>query len=180
MQKLNEVLGKIDEGNRWAATANYPVSLLTREGSDPLHRAPQPQELEQDSPAFDGSQVPSSFSSTDSVLAWAIFRDRFPRGYLTDELFIADHISLQWAGDGRDLGPLGLQSRGICEEEVPELVDRFLRFVHIKNPILETKLLREDARRFAENGFDWDARSCTVVRRTFPAVTRMAHSCLAL
>lgn len=76
---------------------------------------------------------------------------------------MADH---QWAQDTVDSqhpNHLGRQMQGALEEDAPELVDIFLRFVHIKNPILEIKVIREDARRIAENGFEWDARSCIVV-----------------
>ncbi|KAB8266845.1 hypothetical protein BDV30DRAFT_244863 [Aspergillus minisclerotigenes] len=37
---------------------------------------------------LDGLQVPSSFASTDSVLAWPVFGDRFGQGCLAEELFI--------------------------------------------------------------------------------------------
>jgi hypothetical protein len=53
--------------------------------------------------------------------------------------------------------------RGIREEDVPRLLDRFLANVHIKNPILDTNYIIRVGKNIAENGFEWDAPSCLVV-----------------
>lgn len=53
--------------------------------------------------------------------------------------------------------------RGIREEDVPGLLDRFLVNVHIKNPILDTNDTMRMGKDIAENGFKWDAPSCLVV-----------------
>jgi hypothetical protein len=46
-------------------------------------------------------------------------------------------------------------------------VESFLAYNHPKNPILEVKALRMDARTIAEHGPAWDGRSCLVVRFAF-------------
>ena len=53
--------------------------------------------------------------------------------------------------------------RGIQEDDVPRLIDKFLVNVHIKNPILDVGDLKRKARFIVENGFGWDAASCLVV-----------------
>ena len=122
-------------------------------------------DLGQDHLLLDGLQVPSSFSSTDSVLAWPIFGDRFHRGYLAEELFISDYLASQVSEEAQYMRHehVKLPKRGICEEDIPGLVDRFLRLVHIKNPILDSKSIRQYAARVVESGLDWDAPSCVVV-----------------
>ncbi|TVY45305.1 putative beta-glucosidase I, partial [Lachnellula occidentalis] len=51
---------------------------------------------------------------------------------------------------------------GVQEEEIAGLVEDFLTFVHIKNPILHPDTLRSYARKVAENGPQWDSKSCLV------------------
>jgi hypothetical protein len=46
---------------------------------------------------------------------------------------------------------------------VPELIESFLRNVHIKNPILDTSILRVYASNMIENGLNWDGETCQVV-----------------
>jgi hypothetical protein len=53
--------------------------------------------------------------------------------------------------------------RGIREEDVSELVERFLANVHTKNPILDAGALKEIVQTITAEGFGWDARSCLVV-----------------
>ncbi|KAB8223914.1 hypothetical protein BDV33DRAFT_199960 [Aspergillus novoparasiticus] len=115
--------------------------------------------------ALDGLQVPSSFASTDSVLAWPVFGDRFGQGCLAEELFIAEHLSSAALGDPFQLPPDhgSLKRGGICEDDIPNLVTRFLHLVHIKNPILDSKSIKQYAYRVAENGLGWDASSCLVL-----------------
>lgn len=68
-------------------------------------------------------------------------------------------------------------SQGINEENVPGLVDRFLQLVHSKNPVLNTRQIREAARHVAEDGVGWDASSCIVVRSSTLIVNTLAiHS----
>lgn len=54
-------------------------------------------------------------------------------------------------------------SRGVDEDNAPELVKAFLANAHIKNPILDTSDLTKWARPTAEHGFGWTSRSCLLV-----------------
>lgn len=118
--------------------------------------------------ALDGLQVPSSFTSTDSVLAWPIFNDYFGQNFLLDELLIAEHMPsslpespLKIPGDY-----VSLKCGGICDDDIPNIITRFLRLVHIKNPILDSKSIKQFASRVAEHGLGWDPPSCLVVSFT--------------
>ncbi|CAI7612324.1 unnamed protein product [Penicillium glandicola] len=46
---------------------------------------------------------------------------------------------------------------------VPNLIDSFLRNVHIRSPILDLLQLRNSAKNLAENGLDWDGETCQVI-----------------
>lgn len=45
-------------------------------------------------------------------------------------------------------------------------VDKFLTFVHIKNPILDAATIKDYARRVSEDGPGWDAPAWLVVSRS--------------
>lgn len=44
-----------------------------------------------------------------------------------------------------------------------ELLQRFFRYVHIYNPILEVEKVQDYARNLAFNGLAWDNKSCLLV-----------------
>lgn len=175
LEKLNEVLQKLDKepDEKLHRTA---VSEILNSGNNPANAPVAPGGVVGDwydvqaqvPPALDGLQVPSSFTSTDSVLAWPVFGNRFRRGYLAEELFIAGHLSSQMLDHPFHVPSdyANLKRGGICEENIPGLITKFLHLVHIKNPILDWKLIRRYASRVAENGLGWDAPSCLVVSRT--------------
>jgi hypothetical protein len=52
---------------------------------------------------------------------------------------------------------------GIREDQFLPLCQRFLKFVHARNPILDPASLLRNATRVAEDGLGWDAASCLVV-----------------
>ena len=54
-------------------------------------------------------------------------------------------------------------SRGVDEDNAPELVKAFLANVHIKNPILDASDLTKWARSTAEHSLGWTSRSCLLV-----------------
>ena len=182
IEKLNEVLHRLDhDGGRHISRANLSDLLsggsgaLEAQGASQLDGESLSADVGQDHLALDGLQIPSFFSSTDSVLGWPIFGDRFHQGYLAEELFISDYLSSQVSDEPHYMRPdhVNLLKRGICEDDIPGLVDRFLHFVHIKNPILDSKSIRQYAARVVENGLDWDAPSCVVVSRA----EHFTHSC---
>ncbi|KAL3450803.1 hypothetical protein BJX65DRAFT_270142 [Aspergillus insuetus] len=172
LEKLNEVLRKLDQEPD-EKLQRAAVSEILNGDNNPANTPAAPGAVVGDRydvqahvpPALDALQVPSSFTSTDSVLAWPIFGNRFRRGYLAEELFIAGHLSSQVLGHPFHVPSdyANLHRGGICEEDIPGLITKFLHLVHIKNPILDTKLIRRYASRVTENGLSWDAPSCLVL-----------------
>ncbi|KAL3459529.1 hypothetical protein BJX64DRAFT_301264 [Aspergillus heterothallicus] len=162
LDKLNQVLDRL---NPQAALARSASSIQSDRSDHPV---PSPQaaagnpvfQADATPLALDGLQIPSSFSSPDWVLDWPIFDDQFRQGCLAEELFVAEHLSSQTSSGASS----GSRSRGgICDDDVPRLVARFLHFVHIKNPILDPKAVTQLANRVAEDGAGWDASSCLVL-----------------
>ncbi|KAH6989939.1 hypothetical protein EDB80DRAFT_587984 [Ilyonectria destructans] len=108
-------------------------------------------------------EVPTAFASADCLLTWPIFAGRWPRDLFARELLATSFESAQLGNDEPALPRSRHQKPGIREEDVPELVDRFLQFVHSKNPIFHIRQVRDHARMVAEDGFGWDAPSCMVL-----------------
>lgn len=107
-------------------------------------------------------EVPTANGSAECILTWPVFGGKWPPDLLSQELLT--HGSSPTSDAQPDLTNITQRShRNIDEERVPALVERFLHFVHPKNPILEARQLRERARRVSEHGFGWDALSCVVV-----------------
>ncbi|PYH84782.1 hypothetical protein BO82DRAFT_389805 [Aspergillus uvarum CBS 121591] len=170
LEKLNEVLRRLDE-NSDLRFHHAPVSHGVKDSNDcggheafgaaALEEGPEGQVPR----ALDGLHVPSSFSSTDSVLNWPIFDGQFGPCLLAEELLIAEH-ALSVEPDNPLKIPadyVSLKRGGTCDDDIPNLVIRFLRLVHIKNPILDSKSLRQFASSIAEHGLGWDSSSCLVL-----------------
>ena len=131
-------------------------------------------------------EVPTAFGSSETILTWPIFNGRWSRNFLSQEILIGSLSSGSDAqGDHHHYhhhrnpskGRVKRASQGINEENVPGLVDCFLQLVHSKNPVLNTRQIREAARHVAEDGVGWDASSCIVVRSSTLIVNTLAiHS----
>jgi hypothetical protein len=104
-------------------------------------------------PQADYLKIPSSRAAPDSLLQWPIFEGKYPVGSLAFPLGRTAEGELD-AGSGLD---------DFGEVAPIQLVENFLAYVHIKNPILDAQSLRVYARRVSEVGFLWDGPSCLVV-----------------
>lgn len=105
---------------------------------------------------------------SEDVLNWPIFGENFDRSEIESLIFnpqnyehteSASHSFSVVNDQVRSLRP----GKGICEEDILSLIDRFLINVHIKNPVLDADDLIDKARKISENGFSWDSYSCLVV-----------------
>jgi hypothetical protein len=108
--------------------------------------------------------IPAAQAGPESVLQWPILalEAAFPSTYMIDALFEAEMAEND--SDEEDGPSYSKTSAAIFnEDEVLELVQRFLDFVHIKNPVLEPDTIWTYTRRVAEEGPKWDASSCLVV-----------------
>lgn len=118
-----------------------------------------------DHSSTDYLRIPPCATSTSGILQWPVFEAEFPLNCLNTSFVPsydeqAEHSeisSVRSSGGGF----------GVQEEEIEGLVEDFLTFVHIKNPILHPDTLRSYARKVAENGPRWDSKSCLVVSCNF-------------
>ena len=118
-------------------------------------------------PQADYLKIPSSRAAPESLLQWPVFEGKYPVG------------SLAFPLDGTGEGELDVHS-GVDDlgEVAPiQLVENFLAYVHIKNPLLDAQSLRVYARRVSEVGFLWDGPSCLVVSIPTPLLRNAIDCC---
>lgn len=99
--------------------------------------------------------------NVEKILSWPIFHHRFDahlklKPLLEGSLSAPDHLSLQAVDRATAVGDLEIES---CSG----LLDVFFNYVHITNPVLDEKLVRQWARDVCLNGISWSAQSCLVV-----------------
>ena len=104
-------------------------------------------------------RVPSSRTSPDNVLIWPVFLGSYRPNCLQDAVFSSD-LSVQSNTHGPNKGVKAT----FQEDKVPELMERFFRLAHVKNPIIDHAELERNSRAVLEDGISWDERSCLVVR----------------
>jgi hypothetical protein len=112
----------------------------------------------------------------EDVLDWPIFGENYDRSRIESLLFnpqVADYNTIlgqDSPGSQQAFHPIRADpirtsrpGRGIQEDDVLLLVNKFLVNVHIKNPIVDADDLKRKARWTVEHGFGWDTTSCLVV-----------------
>ncbi|KAF2009396.1 hypothetical protein BU24DRAFT_444855 [Aaosphaeria arxii CBS 175.79] len=124
-----------------------------------------------------GSSIQSYFGSSEEILGWPIFGARYDQhriealiydptlilgtlGSLPTSPKVDDDTLREIYVDPRSDSHSG---RGMREEDIPALVERFLTNVHTKNPIFEPEYLRTLSKSVVENGIGWEASSCLVL-----------------
>ncbi|CAG7988856.1 unnamed protein product [Penicillium salamii] len=137
------------------------VSLLTEQGPSNLPNRTSTLEpvtvescdLDNDREAL---EVNTTYASADAVLSWPIFvTDLNQRPITIDDLFGNDNsIDQSDAGAGNAV---------ISDENALRLVNRYIQYVHIKDPILDIVDIQKKARNFIESGPGWDSSSCLVL-----------------
>lgn len=118
------------------------------------------------------------FGSGQDILDWPVFEGRYDRRWIEALIFdptlpcidlsgpctsprVTDDTTRNTYKDPRQASGLGV---GVREDDVLHLVEAFLVNVHVKNPIFDPEYLRSMAKGVAEDGFNWQASSCLVVR----------------
>jgi hypothetical protein len=102
------------------------------------------------------------FFTVESVLSWPIFEGQYKSSLNLRDLMTSpssgnlDYLSPQFSGKSQPL-------MGVELESCSNLLDNFFSRIHIKNPILDEKEIRQWAREISFNGIGWDSRSCLVV-----------------
>ncbi|KFY90218.1 hypothetical protein V500_05231 [Pseudogymnoascus sp. VKM F-4518 (FW-2643)] len=136
---------------------------------DQVSESPRYSEISSIAPSFqqpatiddaqkDYLRIPSTNTTADTILTWPIFAGEYPPEYLIEAI-------LGKAAD--DKGDAFVVRHGdfesLSDERIPSLIDRFLRNVHTKNPILDVDALLQYGQAAAANGPGWDAPSCLVL-----------------
>ena len=117
--------------------------------------------------------------SFESTLEWPIFQDIIPDRIsslvLQKHLVVDENGHLNRAFDNHMSRDSRSAVSAVSEEQtsmfvlgdetcVPALCQRYLKVVHVKNPIFEASRFNLHVKRVGEHGFDWGESSCVVVR----------------
>lgn len=102
---------------------------------------------------------PANRSNCESVLQWPIFYNLVP----DTKSFVLGPNNGPNSPPSTRVHPTSL-GRGIREEDFILLSQRFLFYVHVKNPILEVSDFTHLVRDVAETGLRWDGSTCLMVR----------------
>lgn len=111
---------------------------------------------------LDMPETPAHLMNAESVLRWPIFRN--PTSAVDSFVLDGMHFEDQDGGFSCEPAQPGFKAgRGVCEEDFSHLAQKFLAYVHVKNPILDIAEYKSYVRVAAENGPGWDGPSCIVV-----------------
>uniref|UniRef100_A0A8H7N2H3 Zn(2)-C6 fungal-type domain-containing protein n=1 Tax=Bionectria ochroleuca TaxID=29856 RepID=A0A8H7N2H3_BIOOC len=150
IEKLNQVLSRLDNNEDEPPIPSASATCEPQQGPDV-----QPGIEEK-------TYFCSSFTSTECVMSWPIFEGELDQVNLNEETFLTDYEKTR-AFDKEYSEGTRAHRASICEDDIPKYIDRFLHFVHCKNPILHTGTLKQFATSVVENGPGWDAVSCLVL-----------------
>ncbi|KAI2829817.1 transcriptional regulator family: Fungal Specific TF [Aspergillus niger] len=97
-------------------------------------------------------RIPAAKICPDAILSWPILRDVRLQASL-NSLTLADH----------DHGVEEVASSDLNLALIPGLIDRFLQFVHVKNPVVDTVALRQSAVTVEVGKSSRNSQSCLVI-----------------
>nr|XP_001397924.2 hypothetical protein ANI_1_1850144 [Aspergillus niger CBS 513.88] len=97
-------------------------------------------------------RIPAAKICPDAILSWPILRDVRLQTSL-NSLTLADH----------DHGVEEVASSDLNLALIPGLIDRFLQFVHVKNPVVDTVALRQSAVTVEVGESSRNSHSCLVI-----------------
>jgi hypothetical protein len=158
-------LDRIDRLERTLLGASWPSDPATQFGNaSPAVASATPAANENDPLSICKTL---SFFTVESVLSWPVFQEKYRYCLNLRDLMSAsgsgysEYLSPQSSGKGPAWMNFELES---CSK----LLDNFFNRIHIKNPVLDEKEIREWTKEISFNGIEWDARSCLVVSRHTP------------
>lgn len=102
-------------------------------------------------------KIPAARICPDAILSWPIFQEVRLQTTL-NSLTLAEH----------DYGLEEVANTDVNLALIPDLIDRFLQFVHVKNPVVDTVVLRQSAVRVEVGESSRKAHSCLVVSKWIP------------
>lgn len=103
-------------------------------------------------------RIPSTNTTADTILTWPVFGGEYPPESLIEAILgkceddKSDAFTVRYG-----------EFESLSDERIPSLIDRFLRNVHTKNPILDVDALLRYGQAAAAAGPGWDAPSCLVL-----------------
>ncbi|OBT86994.1 hypothetical protein VE02_04598 [Pseudogymnoascus sp. 03VT05] len=166
MSRLDQILAGVQG---ITASLRPQDSIHEHRIQDPVSGSPGISEISNITPNFqqpatiddaqkDYLRIPSTNTTADTILTWPIYAGEYPPGYLIEAIL----------GKGEDDKSDAFVVRhgefeSLSDERIPSLIDRFLRNVHTKNPILDVDALIQYGQTAAANGPGWDAQSCLVL-----------------
>jgi hypothetical protein len=159
LERIDQVLSRLDQIPS-ISTATLPsinASIATNSTvqacSPPL--AKNLNSHEEDDALDEDRWMPSARTNVEAVLAWPIFA--------TDSQGSAMLEAIYGTETEENDQSVNTRSGGIIEEDIPRLVQRFIEFVHLKNPVVDVETLWFYTHQIVEDGINWSASSCLVV-----------------
>ena len=167
LERLDQVLSKLDSMPVTAPVAPSSASVVNglSNGHEilphPTRPIPSGGQNDQAS-ADDEAWMPAGRTNVESVLAWPVFSDCQNPNHVLDAIYGAESEDSE---DGPHLKGQNQRSKaaGVVEEDIPRLVQRFVEFVHLKNPVVDVDTLWSYTHQIVEDGIDWSPSSCLVV-----------------
>lgn len=153
LERINHVASLIEsQSSNSPLSAHHTLSHgLSPDDQNAFHRSQLSEDSCIETPGF-----PAIRSNCESVLKWPIFQGFAPES----ESFVlgpSEGSSLPVSAHTPGLG------RGIREEDFIPLSQRFLLYVHVKNPILDVPECTYLVKDVAETGLRWDGSTCLIV-----------------
>ncbi|KAE9373064.1 hypothetical protein N431DRAFT_336998 [Stipitochalara longipes BDJ] len=174
IERLNEVIQRLDTHIPWTGpgtSSTLPNQSLLHDGfsqnviGQSFSESPEVSQVHvshsehvQGNSVEEFMKIPASRTNADTILLWPIFNGEFLPNHFVDMLFRTEHVVNDDSTVYRSS-----EAVGIKERSVKDLVENFLAYVHIKNPILDVETLRIHAKRLFEDGPGWDGMSCLVL-----------------
>ncbi|GLA90175.1 hypothetical protein AtubIFM56815_005738 [Aspergillus tubingensis] len=142
LDRLTEIQQSLNSINPEGVTAALPLKGPPKQYTADL--SPQ-------TPQTVSLKIPAARICPDAILSWPIFQEVRLQTTL-NSLTLADH----------DHGLEEVANTDVNLALIPDLIDRFLQFVHVKNPVVNTVVLRQSAVRVEVSETSQNAHSCLV------------------
>ena len=182
VQRLDEIKECLQQMQR-AGGSPAAHGSASQNGRDLPPRIPTPagpndttmgvrNELDEAGGAVNPYASPYRAARCEAVCRWPIFDGWIDESAKTIESFLHQATVLVPDANCEDshdsrLSPTNVRSAVATSEidlrDIIPLCRSFLGHVHFRNPILDPRKLIQSAKQVAQNGFEWDTRSCLVV-----------------
>lgn len=100
-------------------------------------------------------------NSPEYMLRWPIFNKVITDSERHIRSFLLDSLDSQPQSGVLPPRQTGI---GLLLDDIPDLCDKYLKFIHRRNPIVDRAKLEKYAREVTVQGLGWDGQSCQVVR----------------